>query len=337
MTLAERLAAERDLPDEGLVRLLESDDPEQDAILHDLARARAREVFGGEVYLRGLIEWSNVCRNDCLYCGIRKSNAGIPRYMLTREQILSCCERAHSCGVRTFVLQGGENPAAAEKLVPVVAEIRALWPDNAITLSLGELPRELYEAFRKAGADRYLLRHETANPVHYAMLHPVTMGQGNRLKCLRQLRELGFQTGVGMMVGSPYQKTEYLVEDIRFIQGFGPEMIGIGPFIPHKDTRFGSFPAGSAELTLRLYSILRLMFPKALIPSTTALSSVLPGGRVKGILAGANVIMPNFTPPAYREAYSIYEGKSADPLEEVKKELSAAGYHTGPSRGDYNS
>lgn len=335
--LVQILRDKRDLPDKGLVELLETDNQSLVEELKECARATAIESFGKEVFLRGLIEWSNVCRNDCLYCGIRCSNANIQRYTLTREQILSCCELAYSSGIRTFVLQGGENPSSAQNLVPVVAEIHASWPDCAITLSLGELPFDLYEKLRIAGADRYLLRHETANPVHYAMLHPITMGQGTRLKCLYQLRELCYQTGMGMMVGSPFQKTEYLVEDIRLIQMFRPEMIGIGPFIPHKDTKFADFPAGSAELTLRLYSILRLMLPKANIPSTTALSSVLPGGRIKGILAGANVIMPNFTPPQYRDAYSLYEGKAMDPLEEVQKELSAEGYFTRPNRGDYNN
>ena len=330
------LKVQRTLPDGEILSLLEGGD---DAQLSEAAAGVAREQFGRGVWLRGLIEWSNVCRRDCLYCGIRRSNAGVERYTLSREEILSSCERAYGLGLRTFVLQGGENPAAARGLVPIVAEIRSCWPDAAITLGLGELPFDIYVSLRKAGADRFLLRHETATEAHYARLHPAGMTLRSRLECLRELRRLGFQVGMGMMVGSPWQTPRDLLADIRLLEEFRPEMIGIGPFIPHPDTPLGSFPAGSAELTLRLYSILRLILPDALIPSTTALSTIMPGGRKAGILAGANVIMPNFTPLPRREAYALYKGKAstdgAEQLLDIQKELASIGYHIAPGRGDF--
>ena len=296
----------------------------------------AEERFGKKVYLRALIEWSNVCRNDCLYCGIRKSNRTVRRYALTREEILSSCENAWSHGLRTFVLQGGENPPAALELAGTVAEIRASWPEAAITLSLGELPYDTYKLLKDSGADRYLLRHETASPEHYARLHPAGMRLETRIRCIRALKELGYQTGMGMMVGSPFQTTEDLIRDIRFIEKIRPEMVGIGPFIPAKDTPFADQPAGSADKTLRLYSILRLMFPKLLVPATTALSTLLPDGRRQGILAGANVIMPSFTPATRRADYALYAGKSHEELQTIERELSAIGYAVSPSRGDYD-
>lgn len=329
------LQSRQDLPDEGLATLLGCEDPE---VLEDL-HARARDVtverFGKEIFLRGLVEWSNLCRNDCLYCGIRRSNPHIGRYSLSPDQILACTETLYGKGIRTVVLQGGENPAGALQLVPVVAEIRRRWPALAITLSLGELPASTYAALRKAGADRYLLRHETATASHYARLHPEGMHLQSRLDCLAELRRLGFQTGMGMMVGSPYQTPVHLLADIRLIQAFRPEMIGVGPFIPQKDTPLGSFPAGSPLLTLKLYSILRLMLPDALIPATTALATLLPDGCKRGILAGANVIMPSFTPAAVREEYNLYSNKSRSELETIKKELASIGYAASASRGDY--
>ena len=327
------------LDDNSIRAILESRDASRVEELHAAAREVAQERFGKQVFLRGLIEWSNVCRNDCLYCGIRRSNADVCRYTLDRETILESCSNAYGHGLRTFVLQGGENPKGAEELVPVVAEMRASWPDAAITLSIGELPFETYAALRKAGADRFLLRHETASEAHYAKLHPAGMTLKHRLECLHELRRLGFQTGMGMMVGSPYQTVENLIADIHLIVSFRPEMIGVGPFVPQKDTPFGAFPAGSAEITLKLYSIFRLLLPDALIPSTTALSTVMPGGRKMGILAGANVIMPNFTPANSREAYNLYDGKpqtdGAEQLEAIRKDMASIGYAINPGRGDY--
>ena len=340
-SLAVRLRERRDLGDAEWLEMLESDDPGLAEELHRQAREVARERFGNGIYLRALIEWSNVCRNNCLYCGIRRDNRSVERYTLSPEEILSCCEQAHRLGLRTFVLQGGEQPAAALGLVPVVAEIRASWPDSAITLSLGELPRETYAAFRRSGADRYLLRHETASAAHYARLHPPQMRLENRLSCLRTLRELGFQTGMGMMVGSPYQGLHDLLADLRLIGSFRPEMIGVGPFIPQRDTPLGSFPPGNPALVLKLYSMLRLMLPDALIPSTTALSTLHPQGKLSGILAGANVLMPVFTPPRKRGAYALYDGKpaaerdGAEQLMTLQQQLAAAGYQPSMDRGDH--
>lgn len=290
-----------------LAELLETTDEERIRRLKADALAVRKAVKGDEVLRRGLIEWSNVCRNDCLYCGIRRSR-NIGRYSLSPEQILSCCERIAADGVGTFVLQGGENPAGALELVPVVREMRRRWPGQAITLSLGELPFETYRLLKEAGANRYLLRHETANPKHYEQLHPAPMRLESRLACLRELRRLGFEVGMGMMVGSPGQTTAHLLEDLRLIREFGPEMIGIGPFIPQDGTPFANFPAGSAETTLRLIAILRLMLPQANIPSTTALA-VLCGSKDAGLAAGANVVMPNYTPAAQKQQYDLYRGK----------------------------
>jgi len=327
------LRERKTLDDEGLKALLESKD---ESLIEELFR-NAREVsveqFGREIWLRALIEWSNVCRNDCLYCGIRRSNAKIPRYSLTREEILASCDQAWQLGLRTFVLQGGENPIGAAELAGTVAEMRASWPDAAITLSLGELPFESYLNLLQSGANRYLLRHETANPAHYARLHPASMTLQRRLACLRTLRRLGFQTGMGMMVGSPFQNLDDLIADIRLIETFRPQMIGLGPFIPHPDTPLGQYPAGSADRTLRLYAILRLMLPQAWIPSTTALSTLRPDGRKAGILAGANVVMPNFTPASRRGDYALYAGKSVpdveavDNLKQLFQEIESIGYH----------
>ena len=332
----------RSLSDDGLRYLLETEEADVVRDLHAAAREVTDVSFGRTVWLRALIEWSNVCRNDCLYCGIRRSNGAVRRYSLGTEEILSCCGKAWDAGLRTFVLQGGEQPAAAAGLAPVIAEIRASWPGAAITLSLGELPAETYALLRWSGADRYLLRHETASEAHYARLHPAGMSLRTRLDCLRTLQSLGYQTGMGMMVGSPYQTTEDLVADLRLLEGFRPAMVGIGPFIPQADTPFGGFPAGGADRTLRLYSIVRLMFPKVMMPATTALSTLLPEGWTAALSAGANVIMPDFTPPEYRGDYALYEGKtgprveSAANLSRLKERLSAAGYRIGAGRGDYN-
>jgi biotin synthase len=329
----DELRERRTLDDRGLKALLESDDEALTEALYHNAREVAVAQFGRLVWLRALIEWSNVCRNDCYYCGIRKSNRALPRYSISHEEILSCCETAWRLGLRTFVLQGGENPPAMETLAHTVAEMRSSWPEAAITLSLGELPQATYALLRRSGANRYLLRHESANPVHYGQLHPASMQLEHRLACLRELRALGFQTGMGMMVGSPFQTTDDLIADIRLIESFRPEMIGIGPFVPHPDTPLGQYPAGSAERTLRIYAILRLMLPQAWIPATTALSTLRPDGRKAGILAGANVVMPNFTPADRRMDYALYEGKnaasveSAGNLKTILEEIASIGYH----------
>lgn len=341
--LIDILREQRHLDSSGYKALLECDDEGIVTYLHEQAREVGDEVFGKGIFVRGLVELTNVCRNDCLYCGIRKSNAALERYLLTHEQVLQCCEQGYEIGFRTFVLQGGELPRdKAPWLIELVVAIRHYYPDCAITLSLGEWPREVYAALRKAGADRYLLRHESHNAEHYARLHPAEMSLDNRLQCLAWLKELGYQVGTGIMVGSPWQSLDHIVEDIEFIEGFKPEMIGIGPFVPQHDTPLGKCATGSARLTCRLYSIFRLMFPSALIPSTTALNTIVPDGRTMGIMAGANVVMPNLSPTAVRGNYALYDGKAisnaeaAEGIAQLNKQLATIGYHINWGRGDFN-
>ena len=306
------------------------------------ARTVAQENFGTGIFIRGLIEVTNYCRNNCYYCGIRKGNLNVERYRLNREEILESCRIGHEIGFRTFVMQGGEDAALTDEwLVDTIKAIRTEFPDNAITLSLGERTREAYQRFYDAGANRYLLRHETYNRTHYGQLHPAEMSFDHRIQNLRELKEIGFQTGTGIMVGTPYQTIDHLVEDIMFIEEFRPQMIGLGPYIPQKDTPFAGEPAGSLEKTLMLLAIFRLMFPKALIPCTTSLASLTPEGRKLGILAGANVVMPNLSPAANRSKYSLYDNKkatgieSAEGLELLDKQLKSFGYRISKDRGDY--
>ena len=304
----ERMKAERDLPDGELKALLETD--QWDEALFAAADGVRRAVYADEVYLRGLIEFTNYCRNNCYYCGIRRDNRKAQRYRLTEEEILACCEEGYGLGFRTFVLQGGTDPYFTdERICSIVSRIRKAYPDCAITLSIDERPRESYQAYFDAGANRYLLRHETANAAHYARLHPPEASLENRKRCLFDLKEIGYQVGTGFMVGSPGQTTECLIEDIRFMQQLQPDMIGIGPYIPHADTPFADQMAGSLELTLRLLAVLRLLFPYALIPATTALGTVHPMGREKGLRAGANVVMPNLSPVGVRKLYLLYDNK----------------------------
>ncbi len=308
--------------------------------------AEARKVacahFGNGVYVRALIEISSYCRNNCLYCGLRCSNSLAARYRLDKEQILECCARAASLGFNTFVLQGGEDPMQSDEwLADVVSSIKERYPQKAVTLSVGERPSAGYAMLRSAGADRYLLRHETANAAHYSLLHPASMSLENRKQCLSLLKDLGFQTGSGMMIGSPGQTMEHIVDDLMLLDELRPHMIGIGPFIPAAGTPFAGEPHGSAGLTLLLISLLRLRFPHALIPATTALATLLPDGTMQGILAGANVVMPNVTPLAVRDKYTIYDNKkitgseSAEQLSALDERLGAAGYRIDFSRGDY--
>lgn len=309
-----------------------------------LSREEALARFGNKIFIRGLIEITNRCRNNCYYCGIRKENRNIVRYELAQEEILSCCHEGYRLGFRTFVLQGGEAPAVKDEgMVETVAAIRQSFPDCAITLSLGEKSREAYERFFLAGANRYLLRHETCNEGHYHRLHPAEMSLSHRLRCLDWLKEIGYQVGTGIMVGSPYQTVDHLVEDILFIERFQPEMIGMGPFLPHHDTPFASFPPGDMELTLKLLSIFRLMHPAALIPATTALATLAPDGRERGILAGANVVMPNLSPSHQRAKYSLYDNKAsagaeaAEGLLKLEEQLKGIGYEVSRERGDYEN
>lgn len=305
------------------------------------ARHIREEIYGTSVYVRGLIEFTNICRNDCLYCGIRRSNRQCERYRLTTDQIMECCAMGYELGFRTFVLQGGEDLFWNDDVMcGLIAGIKEQYPDCALTLSLGERSRESYQRLFDAGADRYLLRHETADKSHYEKLHPQEMSFEHRMKCLRDLKEIGYQVGCGFMVGSPYQTPETLAEDLKFLEEFSPDMCGIGPFIPHKDTPFSSQTAGTLEETLWLLSIIRLILPYVLLPATTALGTIHPRGREMGILAGANVVMPNLSPVSVRKKYELYDNKicTGDEAAECRNCLSrrmqSVGYELATDRGD---
>ncbi len=343
--LIEKLAEVRHLEPSEYTTLVEAlagpNAPAAAAALAERAVAVRQQIYGHTVFIRGLIEVGNICRNDCYYCGIRASNAACDRYRLDDEDILAACAEGHRLGFRTFVLQGGEDGHFTDdRLCALVTAIKAAYPDCAITLSLGERSQESYARLRAAGADRYLLRHETATKAHYERLHPSTLSFDQRMRCLFDLRELGFAVGAGFMVGSPYQTAEDLARDLSFIESFKPDMCGIGPFIPHKDTPFASHPAGSVELTCALLSIIRLIHPPILLPATTALGTLHPEGREMGIRAGANVVMPNLSPPTVRSKYMLYDNKlsdgaeSAQSLAELRRRMAAIGYEVTVDRGD---
>ena len=341
-SIIDQLREQHELEADQYRALLLMRDPGDVEYLMAQAREVAQQQFGKGIFLRGLIELSNVCRNGCLYCGIRRSNSHVAHYTLNREQIMACCEQGYGIGFRTFVLQGGEwGEERSRWIANIISEMRHRWPDCAITLSLGEHPRETYAMWREAGADRYLLRHETHNRQLYSLLHPNGMTAAHRLQCLDWLKELGYQVGAGIMVGAPFQTISSIVEDICYLVEFKPHMIGMGPFIPQHDTPFARFPAGSVDMTARLYAIMRLALPKALIPSTTAMASLSPDGRLRGILAGANVVMPNLSPEDNRKLYSLYDNKaalgaeSAQGVRNLADELAKIGYHIDWSRGDF--
>ncbi|MDR1839507.1 MAG: [FeFe] hydrogenase H-cluster radical SAM maturase HydE [Treponema sp.] len=334
-----KLVTEKTLSDGELASILETD-AYDDSLFTEADRVR-RRIYGTDVYIRGLIELTNYCKNNCYYCGIRRDNSGLERYRLSPDQILDCCDTGYELGFRTFVMQGGEdNWYNDEVMCEIVSRIKSKFSDCAVTLSLGERAYDSYKALYDAGADRYLLRHETACDAHYRQLHPENMSLENRKKCLWNLKEIGFQTGSGFMVGSPYQKTEHLIADLRFLQELKPAMIGIGPYITHSDTPFKDFKSGSLELTLRLVSILRLMFPYALIPATTALGTIAPDGRELGLKAGANVVMPNLSPSSFRRQYALYDGKicTGEEAAECKgcleRRINLAGFKIVVARGD---
>ncbi|WP_297203210.1 [FeFe] hydrogenase H-cluster radical SAM maturase HydE [uncultured Brachyspira sp.] len=307
------------------------------------AREKADKIFGKYVFMRGLIEFTNYCKNDCIYCGIRKSNKNAERYRLNKEDILSCCELGYEIGFRTFVLQGGEDPYYNINIMSDIVEaIKTKFPDCALTLSIGEKEEDYYKVLKEKEANRFLLRHETADNIHYSKLHPKDMSLDNRKECLRNLKKLGYQTGTGIMVGSPYQTLENIANDFVFMQEIKPEMIGIGPFLPHKDTPFANEKKGELELTLILISILRLIFPLALIPATTALGTIREGGREMGILHGSNVVMPNLSPMDVRKKYLLYNDKiatgteSAEGVESLRKNMADIGYILTGMRGDFD-
>ena len=322
-------------------RLISERDEESTRLLKRLAVQERVRIYGYDVYIRGLIEISNICRNDCYYCGIRRSNTHCERYRLTPEQIIACSDEGYELGFRTFVLQGGEDSYFTDEITgSIIREIKRRHPDCAITLSLGERSPESYAYLKSCGADRYLLRHETADEIHYSQLHPENMSFTNRMKCLETLRELGYQVGCGFMVGSPFQTAKTLAQDLKFIESFKPEMCGIGPFIPHKDTPFRDCLSGTLELTCYLLSIIRLIYPPVLLPATTALGTIDPLGREKGISSGANVVMPNLSPVNVRKKYELYDNKICTGEESaqcrgcLESRMNSIGYHIVTSRGD---
>ena len=341
-TIIDTIRQRRDITLEQLSALLDTDDHSAIDYLRTQAREVAQSVYGNAVFMRGLIEFSNVCSNNCRYCGIRRDNTATERYRLNDDTILECCRMGYECGLRTFVLQSGEDGHYDDAhIVPLVQRIRAEFPDCAITLSLGERSRESYQKLFDAGANRYLLRHETADADHYAYLHPAEMSWEHRMQCLRNLRDIGYQVGAGFMVGSPGQTHETLFKDLQFIRTFKPEMCGIGPFIAAQNTPFAHEPNGSVERTLRLLSILRLLHPHVLLPATTALGTLNPFGRELGIQAGANVVMPNLSPQDTRALYSIYNNKlatgseAAESANDIRARMKAIGFEVPTDRGDF--
>lgn len=339
--LVDRLVAGNELREREYLDLIKGRTPELDAYVFERARATRDKIFGPVVFLRGLIEFSNYCSCNCLYCGIRAGNARAVRFRLSPEEVLSACRRGHALGFRTFVLQSGEDLYFTDDMmVAMIAAIKQEFPDSALTLSVGEKSHATYKRYFDAGADRYLLRHETADCGHYSLLHPSSQSLANRLDCLRSLKKIGFQVGTGFMVGSPWQLPEYLAKDLRFIAECRPHMVGIGPFLPHRDTPFGHEPAGSLELTLFLLGVLRLMLPQALIPATTALGTLASEGRERGLLAGANVLMPNLSPTEAREKYTLYNNKlntgleAAEGVASLQQTLQRIGMTIAAGRGD---
>ena len=339
--IVEKLYNTGDLSDGELKALIGTDDTETAELLRRYADETRQKSYGKKVFLRGLIEISSFCKNDCLYCGIRRSNKDADRYRLSREDILSCCENGYGLGFRTFVMQGGEDSFFTDDfLCGVISEIKEKYPDCAVTLSLGERSYESFRRLREAGADRYLLRHEAASEELYRKLHPGEMSLENRKECLFSLKELGYQVGAGFMVGAPFQTTEHIIADLRFLQELQPQMIGIGPFIPHHNTPFAGENGGTLELTLRLLGILRLMFPKVLLPATTALGTIAPNGRELGLKTGCNVVMPNLSPVKVRKKYDLYDNKICTGEEAaecrgcLQRRIESAGYEIASERGD---
>lgn len=342
MELCQKLSSEHFLSEREFVALWEMRKEEEvKTFLQKEALRLRHEHFGNKIYIRGLIEFTNYCKNDCFYCGIRCTNQNVSRYRLTKDEILTCAREGYEMGFRTFVLQGGEDMwYTTERMEDLIHSLKSAYPDCALTLSVGEKSRETYERYKLAGADRYLLRHETADEVHYGKLHPSSLKLSNRMECLRNLKELGFQVGAGFMVGSPYQSAESIAKDLYFLETFQPHMVGIGPFIPHHDTCFAHEKPGSVEDTLFLLSVVRILLPKVLLPATTALGTLQPDGRELGILHGANVVMPNLSPTSIRKKYELYDNKistgaeSAQNLEELTKLFEAIGYRLSFQRGD---
>lgn len=340
-TLVDKLEAQNRLNREEWIQLIKRRTPKLAQYIFEKARKIRQAYYGTDVYIRGLIEFTNYCKNDCYYCGIRRSNSRAHRYRLSEEQILRCCHQGYTLGFRTFVLQGGEDGYFTdERMVSLVKEIRKNYPDCAITLSIGERSYDSYLALFEAGADRYLLRHETWDEEHYRLLHPPALSAKHRQQCLWDLKKIGYQVGTGYMVGSPFQTAENLADDMLFLEKLNPQMVGIGPFIPHHDTPFKDQAAGTLELTLYMLGLIRLMLPKVLLPATTALGTIDEKGRELGILAGANVVMPNLSPENVRKDYLLYDNKictgseAAECRMDLENRMHAIGYQVVCHRGD---
>lgn len=342
LDLIEKLNREHTLSREEWAALIRGQNKTLEEAVFEKARIYQQKYYGKDIFVRGIIEMTSCCKNDCLYCGIRRSNRHAERYRLSREQILECADIGHELGFRTFVLQGGEDPYYSdEDIAEIVSDIQKAHPDCAITLSLGEREHNTYQMWFDAGAQRYLLRHETANFGHYRMLHPENLSPLHRQNCLRDLKAIGYETGTGFMVGSPYQTPEYLADDMLFLKELDPQMVGIGPFVPHHDTPFKDWPAGTTEQTIYLLGLIRLMLPNVLLPATTALGTVDPLGREKGVKAGANVIMPNLSPREVRKKYMLYDNKICTGEEAaecrfcLQNRMRAIGYNVVIDKGDY--
>lgn len=342
LSLIDKLNIEKKLLHHEWRYLLENYTESDRNYASETARKITVDRFGKKIYFRGIIEFTNFCKNDCYYCGIRCSNKNIQRYRLSKEDILECAKDGYNNGFRTFVLQGGEDGYFTDNILcDIVISLKKLYPDCAITLSVGERSRESYQMLYDAGADRYLLRHEAAEKELYCKLHPEYQHHENRMRCLKDLKSIGYQTGCGFMIGVPHQSMSDIASDMIFIQEFKPQMVGLGPFIPHKDTPFGKFPNGRTELTLFIISLTRIMLPYVLMPSTTALGTVSGDGRKLGVLAGCNVVMPNLSPMNVRKKYMLYDNKvgtdcdAATGIRILREQMEEIGYEVVCSRGDY--
>ena len=342
--LINKLNKEKRLSHDDWVRLLSTSAASDREYAAGMANDITLGIFGRKIYFRGIIEFSNYCKNDCYYCGIRRGNTRAVRYRLSPEDILLCCREGFRLGYRTFVLQSGEDAYwNDERLCELISSIKNEYPECAVTLSVGERSRESYERLFHAGADRYLLRHETADKSHYCKIHPADMSFDNRIRCLYDLKEIGFQTGCGMMIGTPFQTFDSIADDMEFMAEFAPHMVGIGPFLPHSDTPFRDHGAGNVEMTLFVLSLTRIMLPNALIPSTTALGTAESDGRIRGVLAGCNVVMPNLSPENVRKSYMLYDNKvgtdltAKEGLNILKKQMQTIGREVVTGRGDYHA
>lgn len=338
-----KLVTSHDATKEDLVFLLEKRaklDRELLKLLFDSARETASLYYDNKIYLRGLIEISSFCKNNCYYCGLRRSNKSAIRYRLSEEEILDCVSLGTEIGLKTFVLQGGEDDYwNVERLVPLIKKIKKIAPFSAVTLSLGEMPRESYRLLFEAGADRYLLRHEAISEKLYSKLHPAEMKLKTRIEALNNLKEIGYQVGSGFMVGRPFETAEDVADDLVFLKKFAPDMVGIGPFVKQADTPFGDRICGTSDDTIFLLAIIRLLLPNVLLPATTALATIDERGYERAILVGANVIMPNLTPQNARCSYKIYDGKAnacdtVSQIDEIKERLTKIGYAISHDRGD---